>query len=135
MLEAGMQERLAQACDGIVVFFLGLRAHKAHRPTDHGVANVPAELLFGCAAQVFDHARDQILKRVAAAEDLSAGERAAGKMGLERLNEAAFFLRLQIVLDGLRAGERVQALGRAGLELFEIEHRSIRLGCGRCERK
>jgi 3',5'-cyclic-AMP phosphodiesterase len=40
-------------------------------------------------AQVAENAGDQVFKLVAAAKDFSAGERAAGEVGLERLDEAA----------------------------------------------
>src|ERR1700761_8618501 len=56
-------------------------------------------------------------------KNLCAGKRAAGKVRLERLDEAAFLIRIQIMLNGLWAGVTVSALHATGcLHLLQIQH-------------
>lgn len=136
MLEAGDGKSFAKTRDGELIVVLIVGADEAHGTADDGGVNRLAELLFSGFAQVFEHAGDEIFKLVAAAEDLSTGEGAAGEMGLERLDETAFFVGLEIALDGVGAGEGVDAAGCAcGFRLFKIEDGAERWRLNRAERE
>lgn len=80
-------------------------------------------------AQVGEHAGDEVFQLVAAAKDFSAGEGAAGEMGLQRLDEAALLFGLEVVLDGGGAGKDVGPLGSGGgFGLLEVENGAEGLG-------
>src|SRR5579872_1236428 len=62
-----------------------------------------------------------------AAEDFGSGKGPAGQMRLERLNQTALFLGIEVPLDGFRAGVAVYAAQTArSLRLFEVQYRSTR---------
>src|SRR5580698_3256179 len=79
-------------------------------------------------ADVTDHAGNQVFKFVATAHNLSPGQCAAGKVRLERLDETALFLGLEISLDGRGAGKTKRS-ARTGFRfrLLEIKYRTKRL--------
>ena len=136
-LKTGSRKCRSQARNSKVVVFRRFRADEANRAAHHGIANRPVELLFRILAQVGEHAGDQIFELVATAKDFRSGERAAGKVRLERLNEAALFLGLKITLDCGRAGEGVGFAGtvRLGLVQDKAPSETIRSGRKRRERR
>ena len=98
--------RCAAAARQRLVFF-GFGADEAHRPADDCV---PDQAGLNCVSasftQITQDPGDQVFERVAAAEYFGALQTAAGQVGLQRLDEAALGLGVEILLDGGRAASR-----------------------------
>src|ERR1700723_1883628 len=99
------------------------------------MGNRLAELLFRTQSKIGQNGRDQIFNGVAPSEDLCAGQAAAAEVRLERLDQPAFMLRVEIVFDARRPGEALD-LGTAGMPvLFKGEDRAKRFRAARSSRE
>src|SRR5581483_4153292 len=81
----------------------GLRADKTDRPADDHFPPHTPELLFDGVVNVSQDACNQLLHLEALAEYFGGLQAAAGEKGFQRLHEAAFLIRAQILLDSGRA--------------------------------
>ena len=102
-LKARKREGLAQTREGERIILLRLRADKTHRPAHHGIAHRSVKLRCRTTAQIGEDAGDQVFQRAMAAKHRRSCKRAIGKIGFERLNQAALVLSRQVVLDRSRA--------------------------------
>lgn len=131
--EACVGEGFAESSQGEVIVLGAIGADKADGTTYRGVAYGLAELLLCAETEVGQDARDEIFDGVAAAEDLRASESAAGEIGLQRLNEAAFVFGVEVVLDAGGASEAFDVSPRGLLVLLQVEDGAEGFGCrNRC---
>lgn len=94
------------------------------------------ELLFRVETKIGQDARDEVFDGVAATEDLCARQGATGEVGFERLNETAFVLGVEIVLDGGGAGKTLDVAAACLFELLEIKDGTKGFSCGcRCRKR
>ena len=109
-----------------MVVVIRFSAHESHGPADHGVADGDSQLTFRLFAQVGQDAGDEVFEAVAPAEDIRGRQSAAGQVGLERLNQPSFRFSSEVLLDGDRAGPRLDGRAPALLHVFQVQKRTIR---------
>jgi hypothetical protein len=134
-LEARMDKRLCKTLYSERMVLGCFGSYEADGTAHRGVTNWLAELLLRAMTQVGENARDQIFNRIAAAEDLCAGQAAAAEVRLERLDQPALVFGVQIVLDACRPGKALDLGSASLLVLLEVEDRAKRFGDTRSSRE
>jgi hypothetical protein len=89
--------------------------------TDHDALAERSELLLGLRAEVGEEEGEEIDDGVRAREDAGRLEAAIGDVGLERLDEAALALGLEVAIDGAWPGDGLVATARVPSIGMEVE--------------
>src|SRR5579859_1683335 len=95
-----------------------------HRTANHRIANLSAKLALRIEPQIREDAGDQILKGEVAAQDFGAGEIVRAQVALQRLNEPALLLRIEIMFDRGGAGPRTDTQMPTLANALHVEHRA-----------
>ncbi len=84
-----------------------VRVGEVHRPTDARCASRAARGLLGARAQIEEEQREEVDERMGPPEDARRLEAPVREVRLQRLDQAAFALRLEVAIDRVGPADRL----------------------------